>query len=74
MIVNRITIQSRQTHRLTAHLPAVVPMHGNDPVALEVTVDIDHDGLVELIRKAARNKTGRSKDGPVTVRVERTDR
>lgn len=32
-------------------------------------IELDHDGLIELIRKAETNKSKRTKDGPVVVKL-----
>ena len=36
----------------------------------DVTIEIDHAGLIELIREAGHNKSQRTKDGPVTIKLK----
>jgi hypothetical protein len=42
-----------------------------EEVTAHVVVEIDHDGLIDLMKKAAGNKSQKSKDGPVTVKLSR---
>lgn len=38
-------------------------------MTVDVVIEIDHAGLIELVRKAATNKSLRTKDGPVVVKL-----
>jgi len=42
----------------------------DNQITADVVIEIDHDGLIELVRKAANNHGKRSKDGPVVVKVK----
>jgi hypothetical protein len=49
----------------------------NQPDGVEriiYAVDMDFDGLAELARKAAANKSGKSRFGPLTVEVIKRER
>ena len=36
----------------------------------DVTIEIDYAGLIDLVKKAAHNKSKRTKDGPVTIKLK----
>lgn len=48
-----------------------VPDYKNRDQAMtaDVTIEIDHAGLLALIRKAGFNKSKRSTDGPITIKL-----
>jgi hypothetical protein len=37
--------------------------------AADVVIELDHNGLLKLIRKAEWNTSKRTKDGPVTIKL-----
>lgn len=49
-----------------------VPDYGKqeDAMTADVVIEVDHAGLIALIRKAGRNKSKKTSDGPITLKLK----